>query len=323
MAKKILVRRGTTAQHSTFTGSLGEVTMDTDKKTLVIHDGVTPGGMPMSNDTQTQDHINNTSNPHSVTKAQVGLGNVQNVDTTIASNIQQNSTHRFVTDTEKSTWNVKQDAITGGATTITSSNLTASRALVSDASGKVAVSAVTSTELGYVYGVTSAIQTQLNSKAPLASPALTGTPTAPTATAGTNTTQIATTAFVLQATGGTWVVNDSRAKTALNASGAAPIYACRAWVNFNGTTTPPTIRASGNVSSVTINGTGNYTVNFTTAMPDANYSTAGCCTRVNANDPAPIFGLVGTPTASAVSVQTANITNARENVSFANVAVLR
>lgn len=58
----------------------------------------------------------------------------------------------------------KQATITGGATTITSSNLTASRALVSDASGKVAVSAVTSTELGYLDGVTSNIQTQLNSK---------------------------------------------------------------------------------------------------------------------------------------------------------------
>lgn len=58
----------------------------------------------------------------------------------------------------------KQDTITGGATTITSSNLTASRALVSDSSGKVAVSAVTSTELGYLDGVTSAIQTQLNNK---------------------------------------------------------------------------------------------------------------------------------------------------------------
>ena len=72
---------------------------------------------------------------------------------------------------------------------------------------KIAPSAtVSATELGYVDGVTSSIQTQLDSKlatatasttyAPLASPALTGTPTAPTATAGTNTTQVATTAFV-------------------------------------------------------------------------------------------------------------------------------
>ena len=59
------------------------------------------------------------------------------------------------------------------------------------------VAAVSNTELGYLDGVTSAVQTQIDGKAPLASPALTGTPTAPTATVDTNTTQVATTAFVL------------------------------------------------------------------------------------------------------------------------------
>jgi hypothetical protein len=57
----------------------------------------------------------------------------------------------------------------------------------------------TGTELNFVDGVTSAIQTQIDAKAPLASPALTGTPTAPTATAATSTTQLATTAFVTTA----------------------------------------------------------------------------------------------------------------------------
>jgi hypothetical protein len=55
------------------------------------------------------------------------------------------------------------------------------------------------------------------------------------------------------------------------ASGSAPSYSARAWVNFNGTGTVA-ILASGNVSSITDNGTGDYTVNFTTAMVDANYS---------------------------------------------------
>ena len=59
----------------------------------------------------------------------------------------------------------KQAKVTGGASTITSSNLTANRALVSNASGKVVVSDVTSTELGYLDGVTSNVQTQLNGKA--------------------------------------------------------------------------------------------------------------------------------------------------------------
>ena len=56
----------------------------------------------------------------------------------------------------------------------------------------------------------------------------------------------------------------------------ATAYGCRAWVNFNGTGTVA-IRASGNVSSITDNGTGDYTVNFTTAMPDINYSAVGSC----------------------------------------------
>ena len=50
-----------------------------------------------------------------------------------------------------------------------------------------------------------------------------------------------------------------------------PSFACRAWVNFNGTGTVA-IRASGNVSSITDNGVGDYTVNFTSALADANYS---------------------------------------------------
>jgi len=63
-------------------------------------------------------------------------------------------------------------------------------------------------------------------------------------------------------------------RQALRASGSAPIYACRAWVNFNGTGTVA-IRASGNVSSITDNGTGDYTVNFATALQDADYCFIG------------------------------------------------
>lgn len=75
----------------------------------------------------------------------------------------------------------------------------------------------------------------------------------------------------------TTAVSDSipvRMREGLNATGDAPVYACRAWVNFNGTGTVA-IRASGNVESITDNGTGDYTVNFTTNMPDVNYSVVG------------------------------------------------
>ena len=57
-------------------------------------------------------------------------------------------------------------------------------------------------------------------------------------------------------------------------SGTAPIYPCRAWVNFNGTGTVA-IRASGNVTSITDTATGIYSVNFTNALPDANYAATG------------------------------------------------
>jgi hypothetical protein len=61
----------------------------------------------------------------------------------------------------------------------------------------------------------------------------------------------------------------------LNASNEiVPVYACRAWVNFDGTGTVA-IRDSGNVSSITDNGTGDYTVNYENAMPDENYSVNG------------------------------------------------
>ena len=85
--------------------------------------------------------------------------------------------------------------------------------------------------------------------------------------------ELATKEYVDTGAGVAFVANDARVKTALNASGTAPIYACRAWVNFNGTGTVA-IRASGNVSSITDNGAGNYTVNFTTAMKDNNFATS-------------------------------------------------
>jgi hypothetical protein len=65
--------------------------------------------------------------------------------------------------------------------------------------------------------------------------------------------------------------------------GTAPGYMARAWVNFNGTGTVA-IRASGNVTSITDNGTGDYTINFTTAMSDANYAGQVCIGTLGASD---------------------------------------
>jgi len=94
------------------------------------------------------------------------------------------------------------------------------------------------------------------------------------AAAGTNT-------ITLPAATGTAITSATAAAdvpkpTALStASGSAPSYSARAWVNFNGTGTVA-IRGSGNVSSITDNGTGDYDVNLTTAMSDTNGSIGAC-----------------------------------------------
>lgn len=114
-------------------------------------------------------------------------------------------------------------------------------------------------------------------------------------------------------------------------SGTAPIYACRAWVNFNGTGTVA-IRASGNVSSITDNGTGDYTVNFTTAMPDANYAISGAINPKYAADSAAMtINTVGTaggvtesaPTTSAFRFMTASPGPVALDPKYVNVAVFR
>jgi hypothetical protein len=206
-----------------------------------------------------------------------------------------------------------------------------------------------------------AIASAISSKADTASPTFTGTPAAPTAGSGTNTTQIATTAFVTSAlsglgnmstqaksavdiTGGTIVgitdlaiadggtgastasdartnlglgslatlsavatanITDANVTTAKIAdanitaaklsgaqSGSAPVFGVRAWVNFNGTGstgTNQTIRGSGNVASVYKNGTGDYTITFTTAMSDANYSVIAIHNTIDSGRTATVY----------------------------------
>ena len=90
-----------------------------------------------------------------------GSTSLASLSTSTYPSLNELSRVKGVTSNIQTQLNDKQATITGAATTIVSSDLTASMALVSDTSGKVAASAVTSTELGYVSGVTSAIQTQL------------------------------------------------------------------------------------------------------------------------------------------------------------------
>jgi hypothetical protein len=101
----------------------------------------------------------------------------------------------------------------------------------------------------------------------------------------------------------------------------ATAYGCRAWVNFNGTGTVA-IRASGNVTSITDNGTGDYTVNFTNAMPDANYSLSLACDEAQQL----IFSgrLGGTnPSTTNTRVRTRNGSSVTADVEYAFFSVFR
>jgi hypothetical protein len=87
----------------------------------------------------------------------------------------------------------------------------------------------------------------------------------------------ATNAEAIAGTSTTGALTPSSMRAGFNASGSAPLYACRAWVNFDGTTAganpaPMTIRGSGNVSSVTRTATGFFQVNFTVNLPNENYA---------------------------------------------------
>ncbi len=198
----------------------------------------------------------------------------------------------------------------------------------------------------------SAISNAIASKANINSPTLTGTPAAPTASADTNTTQLATTAFVIAertntstltnktltsptisggsisgitdlavadgGTGrstltanavlignGTSGINSVAPSTSGNVltsdgtnwtSAANPEY-LKAWVNYKGTATV-SIRASYNVSSVTVNSTGDYTVTMTNALADANYAFVGTAGGGSSN---PNNYLTGPSTATTMS----------------------
>jgi hypothetical protein len=104
-------------------------------------------------------------------------------------------------------------------------------------------------------------------------------------------------------------------------SGSAPIYGARAWVNFNGTGTVA-IRASGNVTSITDNGTGDYTVNFATAMSDANYVSVVGGSLANGISwiSSPLSG--ATPSTSSIRLQTVSA-GAVNDMTYVSLCIFR
>ena len=116
-----------------------------------------------------------------------------------------------------------------------------------------------------------------------------------------------------------------RVNTLQNVAGDAQ-YTAKAWVNFNGTGTVA-IRASGNVSSITDNGTGDYTINITTAFSDANYNFVATCYSLTTS---PTRGFVSnqstanyTPTSSAVRLGCIPVGGGSQDYDVVNVSFFR
>jgi hypothetical protein len=160
-AQKIYFVRNTTAQSVVFTqGSGGNVTIATGDSGIIYANGAGAGAA-----------VANITNTFAMSAVKITGGLITGI---IDLAVVDGGTGASDAATARGNLGA-QATITGAATTITASDLTASRALASDGSGKVAVSTVTATELGYVSGVTSAIQTQINTKAPSTTPTLAGT----------------------------------------------------------------------------------------------------------------------------------------------------
>jgi hypothetical protein len=164
---------------------------------------------------------------------------------------------------------------------------------------------------------------------PEATTILVGTDATQTLTNKTLTTPTLTTPTLTTPTLTTPTIDSASVPTV---SGTAPLYMARAWVNFNGTGVVA-IRASGNVSSITDNGTGDYTVNFTTAMPDANYSTI-VTTRGNGNAGRGVGALIDcpktgtTPTTTTITFAvgigaTASVNGDVYDSDYCNVSIFR
>ena len=100
-----------------------------------------------------------------------------------------------------------------------------------------------------------------------------------------DTTSLTSAVIPANAVGSTQIANGSVTAAKLGTTEQRQI--AKAWVNFDGTTSPGTIRAQYNVSSVTKTGTGDYVVNFATAMSDANYSIS-VSAALNTNTPSVI-----------------------------------
>ena len=225
----------------------------------------------------------------------------------------------------------KQDKITGGASTITDDNLTTNRALVSNGSGKVAASAVTATELGYLDGVTSNIQTQLNNKLESAPVTSVNTKTGTvvlsasdvgavstadvTQTLGTSTTKVPSEKAVADALSGAGAGDMLKATYdptgSVEAAGGIPDYVAGQLPTVNDATL--TIQKNGKaVGAFTANASANKSINITMAKGDVGLSNVDNVKQYSADNPPPY-------PVTSVAGKTGNVTLTKSNVGLGNV----
>lgn len=230
----------------------------------------------------------------------------------------------------------KQDKIAGGASTITDDNLTANRALVSDGNGKVAVSNVTNTELGYLDGVTSNVQTQLNKKlesAPVTSVnAKTGAVTLGasdvgavatsdvTQTLGSSTTKVPSEKAVADALSGAGAGDMLKATYdptgSVETAGGIPDYVAGQLPTVNDATL--TIQKNGtDVGTFTANASVNKSINITMAKGDVGLSNVENVKQYSADNPPPypvtsVAGKAGEVTLTKADVGLGNVDNVKQ-----------
>jgi hypothetical protein len=150
----------------------------------------------------------------------------------------------------------------------------------------------------------------------------------PVANGGTGTTTSTGSGSVVLGTSPTLTTPTINSAQVATVSGTAPLYLCRAWISWTDNNSTTTTRGSGNVTSITRNATSDYTINFTTAMPDVNYSVAGNSGFNSTSMAALVVPINATaPTTSAVRVQAVSgdgtLRAVGSNVAFYSVNIFR
>lgn len=230
----------------------------------------------------------------------------------------------------------KQDKIVGGASTITDDNLVANRALVSNGSGKVAVSAVTATELGYLDGVTSNVQTQLNKKLESAPVTSVNTKTGAvvlgasdvgavsiadvTQTLGSSTTKVPSEKAVADALSGAGAGDMLKATYdptgSVETAGGIPDYVAGQLPMVNDATL--TIQKNGTaVGTFTANASANKSINITMAKGDVGLSNVDNVKQYSVDNPPPypvtsVAGKTGEVTLTKYNVGLGNVDNVKQ-----------